>query len=101
MRGHYNIQIIYRTFLIDLSFDENKKQFVRKNIIYYDVSIVEYRAELYSRLETRKRKMESSENAKQSLTYPENLKVHAIFLHLIILSGHVIQKRKEELENFT
>lgn len=45
--------------------------------------------------------MESSENAKQSLTYPENLKVHAIFLHLIILSGHVIQKRKEELENFT
>lgn len=45
--------------------------------------------------------MESSENAKQSLKYPENLKVHAIFLHLIILSEHVIQKRKEELENFT
>ena len=50
---------------------------------------------MYSRLETRKRKMESSENAKQSLTYPENLKVHAIFLHLIILSGHARDTKKK------
>ena len=56
---------------------------------------------MYSRLETRKRKMESSENAKQPLTYPEELKVHAIFLQLIILSGHVIQERKNKLDIFT
>lgn len=64
--------------------------------------IVEYRAELYSRLETRKRKLESSENAKQPLTSPKELKVHAIFfLQLILLTGHVIQKRENKLENFT
>lgn len=65
--------------------------------------IVEYRAELYSRLETRNRKLESSEDAKQPLTSPKELKVHAIFffLQLILLTGHVIQKRENKPENFT
>ena len=55
---------------------------------------------MYPRRETRKRKMESSENAKQPLTYTEELKVHSIFFTINYPFWTRDTKKKKETRKF-